>query len=276
VDLDDALRLTRVLDGMEAAPERELPPHDPLMRDGEIDVRAFEGHVAGLAYIEVVLGDADPEDELPLVVYLHGRGDRPRVPGGPFLDTPGAIRLFIPRALERHGDGYSWLPTYARSGQYELFASALVDAAAHVARAIRAFVRIRPTRGQPIVVGFSQGGHLAWALAVLHPDVVGSAFPLAGWLPASLVPETLREGVAYPSIRSLHGALDHPVPVELTRETTRLLRERGLSVELVEVDGVGHEMTHEMDARFHAWLVAALAPPASRETQPAEPAAAVQ
>jgi phospholipase/carboxylesterase len=172
--------------------------------------------------------------------------------------TPVPIRVFIPRAPDRLAPGYTWLPTYVRSGQLDLFTSSLAAMASRLAEAIRTFVEIRPTLGKPIVVGFSQGGHLAWALAVLHPDVVGTAFPFAGWLPVGLVPDHLLDGVVYPTIHAMHGTEDYPVPIEPTRETARALVDRGLSVDLVEIDGAGHEMTPAMDARFHAWLVDAL------------------
>jgi phospholipase/carboxylesterase len=266
------LELAGLIARIESTPgELEYDPDEPLAPGDVTGVYVTEGTIRGFRYLEVVLGSAHPDDRLPLVVYLHGRADRPRIPGGPYLDLPTPVRVFIPRAPERVGGGYTWLPTYLRAGQMELFTTSLRDTAARVAVAIHDFAQERPTRGAPIVTGFSQGGHLAWTLGVRHPEVVGLALPMAGTMPISLVPDALDPSAPHPAFRAEHGTLDHPVPVELTRELAETLRARGLDVTLVEVEGAGHEMTPEMDARFHDWLAAALSQPGAFDAPWPEP-----
>ena len=53
-----------------------------------------------------MLGDVDPESALPMVVVIHGRGDRPRVPGGPFEGLTHPVRVILPRGPMIVGEGF--------------------------------------------------------------------------------------------------------------------------------------------------------------------------
>jgi phospholipase/carboxylesterase len=100
---------------------------------------------------------------------------------------------------------------------------------------------------------------LTFALALHHPEVVGHAMPLMGWLPPSMVPDKLAEGITYPPISSIHGAADAVIPIGPTQEMVQKLLDLGLKVELVGFEGVGHYMTMPMEEMLHHWLVEALA-----------------
>lgn len=235
-------------------------------------VQVRDGELEGFYYIEVVLGDAGMQDDLPLVVLLHGRGDRPRVPGGPFGGVDRPVRVLLPRAPARLRDGWTWLPVRVLDGRTEELAESLAAMSDRLADLIDAFSVRRACLGKPIVAGFSQGGLLAFALATRHPELVGAAFPLSGWLPPQLVPERAPE--ESPPIRSMHGTADDVVPIDPTRETITDLRAAGFDAELVELAGVRHEVTPEMNALFRGWLSAALEQVAPLPLGPVETEAA--
>jgi phospholipase/carboxylesterase len=223
--------------------------------DGELEgVRVRRGFHDGYHYIEVVLGPATFDDALPVVFLFHGRGGNAQLPGGPFLGLSHPVRVIVPQAADRLGTGWEWLPVSVGSGLVDRLSASLFQVSSRIARLIRTIARERATIGRPIVAGFSQGGLLAYSLALHHDDVVGHAFPLSTWLPPPLEPLYKREDLRYPSIRSMHGALDPIIPVEPTRALVGRLRERGFDVELHEFDDVGHEMSAEMNALFHQWL----------------------
>lgn len=243
--------------GAEATPavsfDTPIPADSPA-------VRAREAEAEGIRYLEVVLGEVAFDADLPLVVIIHGRGDVPRVPGFPFYGVSEPMRIVMPQAPTPLPEGgYSWLPVVVADGRTAELAAAMREQAARIARLIDHVRRERRTRGAPIVTGFSQGGLLGFALAVHHPEVVGTALPNAGWLPPPLVPEALRPGVAYPRIRSMHGTMDERVPIGPTRESVERLRALGLDVELREMEGVPHTMSPEMNTLFAEWLTEALA-----------------
>jgi phospholipase/carboxylesterase len=104
-------------------------------------------------------------------------------------------------------------------------------------------------------MGFSQGGMLTFTLATHHPEVVGAAFPLAGWLPPSLMPEARRAHTRYPTIRAMHGADDPILPSARTELAADELSRRGYAIELLTFDDVRHEMSVEMWRHLEKWVV---------------------
>lgn len=239
----------------------DAPPVAPAPRDHYEErapgVHVREGESDGIGFLDVVLGDVDPESELPLVIVIHGRGDRPRVPGGPFAGLTRAVRVVMPRAELAAGEGFSWLPVRAADGQTDVLAAALGDVSARLARLIEHVRAVRPTRGPTIVTGFSQGGMLTITLAIRHPALVGVAFPLAGWLPPPLWPSGAPPANA-PAIRTMHARDDDRIAYAPTLESYEHLRAAGWDLELATFDGVGHAMSVDMDALFHGWLERAL------------------
>lgn len=224
----------------------DAPIEGLLVRQGELE---------GFHYLEVVLGGATSfDDALPLVVVLHGRGGAAQLPGGPFLGLTHPVRVVVPQAPDRLGEGWEWLPVSVGSGMVDRLASSLFATSSKIATLVRELVVSRPTVGRPIVTGFSQGGLLTWALALHHDDVVAHAFPLSTWLPPPLEPLYKRSDLRFPPIRAMHGAIDPIIPVAPTRTLVTRLATLGFDVELRAFEGVGHAMSAEMDALFHRWL----------------------
>ncbi|MEM9190846.1 MAG: hypothetical protein AAGF12_16800 [Myxococcota bacterium] len=229
----------------------ELPPDSPGFR-----VRSGELH--DLVFLEHIIGEAEPDQALPLIVVLHGRGDAARVVGAPFVDLTHPVRVIVPQAPDPLGRGYQWLPVRVGQGLVDRLSSTLFLAASRLAEFIRAIALDRPTLGRPIVTGFSQGGLLTLTLALHHDDIVGHAFPIAAWLPPPLEPSYRRWDLRYPAIRSMHGTADAIIPLPDTREMFGRLEERGFDVSLVEFEGVAHHTNDAMNELFHAWLDAAV------------------
>lgn len=210
------------------------------------------GVAAGLHYQELVVGGADPADPLPMVVALHPWGAGPRGMGHLFergFDHPA--RIVLPRGPLRYRSGYSWIDARATDPD-PVLAADVRRTADRLARFVAAVRRERPTVGTPIVTGFSQGGVMAFALAVLHPDQVGVAFPVAGLLPRPLWPRS--DSAGYPRIVALHGARDTLVPFVRTRAATAYMQHIGLDVELHPVAHVGHRWTSTMRRTVRGWI----------------------
>ncbi len=210
------------------------------------DVVVRELRLLGIDYLEVVPVGTAANADLPMIVFFHGRGDRPHTPRGRFMGLEDPVRLIVPRAPSRYGFGFSWLPVSARDGESPELVEALRETGAHLANLIEGLQDRHRTLGSPIVMGFSQGGMLTYTLAVNHPEVVGAAFPLAGWLPPSLMPEQRREHTTYPMIRALHGADDPVLSASRTVRATRELEARGFAATVRTFEDVPHEMSDAM------------------------------
>jgi phospholipase/carboxylesterase len=212
--------------------------------------------VAKLKVLELVVGGASPEEELPILVMLHGLADRPRLPA-PSARHPGRpARIFLPRGPYVFERGFAWYPHRAREGKLDAMHIALEGTAQHLALFLRAIDALHPSPCKPIVSGFSQGGMVSLAAALARPEVMSEAIIGAAWIPPTLLPEERPEVVV--PIRMMHGLADPIVPPEPAVELARELERRGFDIELRLFDDAAHAMSREMDVTLREWIDAAL------------------
>ena len=209
-----------------------------------------------MRYLERVTGGAGPEDALPLVIGIHGYGDRPESYAGLFEGFGGRARFIFPYG-EPHGEGFSWFTISSRFNP-DAVAAGTERAAHRLAGMIAALAAARPTLGRPIVTGFSQGGMLSYALVILHPESVGEAFPVSGLLAPPHGPSTWAPGKTQARIEAFHGDADPVVAIAVDRQSAARLRAVGFTSELREYPGVGHTVTAEMRRDLHAALGSAV------------------
>ena len=211
---------------------------------------ADELQTAGpLLYLEQILGDADAEDELPMVVALHGLGSRPQWFSKNFEALPEhegftAARLILLQAPLTEPHAYSWNPVRAGDNDVDGLSEGIEASASLAAEAIDELRRSRPTVGDPIVTGFSQGGMVTFGLAIDHPDTVAVAIPMAGWLPPPLYPQEGAPASA-PELFVLHGEADNVVLVGPTRDSVDELDAQGWHIELRTYEGLGHDFRRD-------------------------------
>ena len=189
-----------------------------------------------LDYVEVTTGGAGADEKLPLVVALHGLGDRPESFVLVFRTFPAKARVVAPHSRTAFSDGFQWFaPLGPMSDEAApAMGKAADDVAAFTAEAAKAF----PTAGKPIVFGFSQGGALGYSVAVRHPEAVAESVPVGGWLPPPLWPSKLPD--VAPRVFAFHGSEDSRVPLERDRAGAEALRKLGFEIHFEVVDGVEH------------------------------------
>ena len=199
--------------------------------------------VEPLPYLEIVTGGAAPDAELPLVIALHGRGDTAENFAPLFRELPARARVAILRPPHPWGDGQAWfVGAWAHPETRPKIAAELRAHADRVVATAEAIRAARPTRGRPVVMGFSQGGMLTWALAVGHPRAISAAFPVAGFLFPEVLEKTRLDVAAMPPIAAFHGDADPVVSVADDRNGVRLLEKRGVRADLRVYPGLGHEL----------------------------------
>ena len=183
----------------------------------------------------------------PLVVALHGLGGSPEQLAAMFDGFPDAAEIALPRGPFAEDDGWAWFP-WAETTSDDQLAHLIDDADARLWPQLVSLAHGRPI----LVVGFSQGGMMAYALAVHHPTELAAAFPIAGWLPPKSRPHA-RTAPVY----AWHGTADDVVPIVLARETVAAFRAAGATAELHEEPGVAHRwwpMRDEIIAHVRAAL----------------------
>ena len=167
--------------------------------------------------------------------------------------------MILPRGLDPvGGDGWSWFPIRARSTDVAGLSQGIAAAGERLTAHVRELVATRPTRGKPIVTGFSQGGMLSFYLAVKAPELFAAAIPVGGWLPPPLLPGRAPAGA--PPIVALHGEADTAVKYEPTRTAVERLQDLGWSATLKSWPEVGHAIPPSVRRELFHQLQRALPP----------------
>ncbi|HZO14340.1 MAG TPA: dienelactone hydrolase family protein [Polyangiaceae bacterium] len=234
--------------------ERPSPPTQDVPRSAPT-ASASATVAAGIHYELRYSGKARATDKLVMIVAIHGLGDRPEGFGALLSDLPLDARVVLPRGTSPHGSGYSWFPIDIRDPSS--VAPGVERAAKELASMIDGLVETHPTLGKPIVTGFSQGGMLSFALATHYSEKIGAAVPIAGWLPAPLLPARAPDKPV--RIVALHGDADPLLPIESTRTVIGDLRRLGFPAELHEYPGVPHNVSPAMRRDLFRELVRAAA-----------------
>lgn len=190
----------------------------------------------------------------PTILALHGWGASAHdlIGLAPVLHGGRALVLCPqgPLAFEI-GEGY------VGHGWFEL-SQVRPPGAADITRAadqVRAFLaaaaeRYPIERRKLVALGFSQGGVLAYELALREPERFAGLVALSSWLPADLADSIppAPGGESFPAL-VVHGTRDPMIPVERAQESRKLLGERGFSVTYREYEmehGIGPEALRDL------------------------------
>ena len=148
-------------------------------------------------------------------------------------------------------EGYGWFPlTMGGAPDAGAFAEGVEASRRFIDAALR---RYPIDRKRLAILGFSQGGAIAYAIGLSDPDRFAALLALSTWLPATLVqelPAKPRQGLA---TLVHHGEQDEVIHVARGRESVELLRSLGVPVAYREF-AMGHEINAESLADFSGWL----------------------
>lgn len=192
----------------------------------------------------------------PTIVALHGWGANamdllglaPYLAGGRFLVLCPQGPVEVPTGGP---PGYGWFP---------LTAGGPIDAAAFArgVDALRTFLdaalkRYPVDARKLVVLGFSQGGVMAYSLALGEPQRFAGLVALSSWLPEALaaqIPPADRSSL--PTLVH-HGSTDPMIPVERARESVEVLRRMGVPLAYREF-AMAHEINGESLTDLVRWL----------------------
>lgn len=183
--------------------------------------------------------DADEVTAWPLILFLHGAGERG--------EDLGLIRPFGPPARIERGDDLPFVvvaPQCPAEQQWDPDTlRALLD---------RVCASHRVDRDRVYLTGLSMGGLGTWTTAAAYPDRFAAIAPICGpsvWCDV--------RGLARLPVWCFHGARDAAVPVTESHEMARRIEEAGGDVRLTVYEDAEHDSwtrTYE-DPRLYAWLL---------------------
>lgn len=209
--------------GVDVPDPRVLPPEC-------LGLTAQGGHLVGVDYIEFVTGGAGANDELPMVISLHGLGydNTAHIKWLEEITTP--TRVILPNGFfEKTGrTKRAWWPSYSDR--------ALKDASRGLADFVYRIQQCRPTRGKPVMTGHSMGGYVALDFATQFPELISASVPVAAT-------RSKRLWDAHPGVpvHGIHGELDNSF--ESANKYYYEMYERGLPVGMTAVPSAPHRLT---------------------------------
>jgi phospholipase/carboxylesterase len=192
----------------------------------------------------------------PTVLALHGWGANamdllglaPYLAGGQFLvlSPEGPVEVPLGPTV-----GYGWFPLTLGAPPDPAAFNAGVDAArSFLAAALRRYP-VDPNK--LVVLGFSQGGVIAYALALAEPERFAGLVALSSWFPATVaqtLPPRNRERLP---VLVQHGTRDDLIEISRGRESVENLRRLQVPVTFREFD-MGHEINADSLTQLSAWL----------------------
>lgn len=185
-------------------------------------------------YIVRISANGDSSDALPMIIALHGNGDTP----ANFFDT--LLKDFNYPARFIVMRGLIDVPSSFFSGRgWPMDDKALSKCGDDMTDAISVLLERYPTKGQPVVLGFSSGAFVAYYLAAFHADRFSYIFPLSGGLSGNLLKD---KTVSYDNgarIIALHSKGDGIIAFSSGAASVESLKQIGLNAEMVTFDG-GH------------------------------------
>jgi len=185
--------------------------------------------------------DAAPDRHWPLVLFLHGAGER-----GADLDLAA---LHGPPKLADAGHEFPFIlvtPQCAAASQWVAELSTLSGLLDEVVAAHR----VDPARVS--VTGLSMGGYGTWSLAVRYPDRFAAIAPICGglWMQSAAPIRTV-------PVWAFHGDADDVVPISATEQIVTELRSLGTDPQFTRYAGVGHDSWTETyeNPQIYDWLL---------------------
>lgn len=196
----------------------------------------------------------------PTLVVLHGFGSNaldllslaPHLCGGRLLvvapQGPDPVSLGPPGGGAPQG--WAWFPLGATPPSPLAIANAVAGARAFVDEAL---ARLPVDRERTAILGFSQGGVIASALALAEPARWRALAALSTWIPGDLVRSLPAVDRSRLEVLVQHGTGDDMIDVARARESVATLRSLGIEADAREY-AMGHEVNARSLAELSAWL----------------------
>ncbi len=212
-----------------------------------------EGSPIAASLEHVVFYPTQKAERYAAVVAFHGRGTD-EYDLIPLVSSLGLTDVLIisPRAPRpfQFGGGFAWYDVGQEGMPHaQTFVSSL-DILRRFIDEIRTGYPVNPER--IMLLGFSQGTMLAYAVSLMDPASFLGIAALSGYIPQRSGLSLTLENLGSFSAFIAHGTYDEIIPVRLARESAELLKKAGARVDYREYP-MGHEVSEETVRDLSAW-----------------------
>lgn len=185
-----------------------------------------KGEKIPLQYMLTRPDNSDGETKLPMIVALHGAGERGTNPEK--ITVHGVAKVFNIDQSYMGTHVITLSPQCPEGDIWSNIPGALMELILHIARTEDVDMdRIS-------ITGLSMGGFGTWTMLARYPNFFSAAAPICGggvaWYINTKTP-----------IRTFHGDADETVPIQYTYMMADALRARGGKVDMTIYHGCGHD-----------------------------------
>ena len=197
-------------------------------------------------YVLYVPADYTPKKKLPVILFLHGSGERGD-------DGLKQSEVGIGRAIRFNPERYPALVVIPQCVEEKFWADEMADFAL---KALDDTVKqYKGDSKRLYLTGLSMGGFGSWGIASAHPEKFAAIVPCCG----GGDPEKMAPALKALPIWVFHGDKDGAVNVELSRKMVQAIKDAGSStIKYTEYPGVEHNCWDRAygDKEMTDWLFA--------------------
>lgn len=201
----------------------------------------------------------DPARRWPVILYLHGAGERG-------TDGVRPTEVGLGRAIRLDPQRVPALVVFPQAPPREVWVGDLARVA--MLALDRTVAEFSGDKDRVYLTGLSMGGYGTWVLAFEDPERFAALVPVGGGIvpprgrALRQVPGTLEAADPYAATAArlkrvpswvFHGAEDPTVPVSESRRMVEALRSAGADVRYTEYEGVGHNSWDRAYAEPELW-----------------------
>jgi phospholipase/carboxylesterase len=201
--------------------------------------------VEGFGYVEVIKGNDN--GKLPLLIAFHYSSGTPSETVADYASLKLPVRLIIPRGNFSKRNGFSYYP----ADYYQKDSNTQFQLAKNTVDSIAAFVSAieKKYKQKAIVSGISQGGDIAFLLAVYYPELCRASFPFAAVIHSQVIEHTRKHKIKKVPLFLFQGEADEIVLVGITRYKVSKLT-HPLQLKLYTYPGLGHDISPAMKSDY--------------------------
>jgi len=189
-------------------------------------VRTLKVNDATRKYVVFVPNGYDGSRAFPVVLFLHGSGERG-------TDGVGAVRAGLGTAIAGHPGDYPFIAVFPQAEK--TWEATSDDAKAALAALDDVLNSYKTDRRRVMLTGLSMGGSGSWSIAAAHPERFAAVVPICGRGKTETV-DTLKSVPVWAFV----GDADRDATVLSIRTMTEALRSAGNRAKETEYRGVGH------------------------------------
>ena len=193
-----------------------------------------------MQYLLYLPQDYEDHDKWPLLLFLHGGGERG--------DDIELLKIHGPPKLIAAGKQFPMIVVSPQCPKDQRWRSvtllALLDELCE---------KLKVNQDRIYVTGLSMGGYGLWDLAIDAPDRFAALAPICGGGEPGWA-----KTIKHIPVWAFHGELDEGVPLRRSQEMVNALKNEGANPKLTIFPGVGHISWNAVydDPAFYEWLLA--------------------